>query len=92
VYYTYAPEGQIIVRNHLDTVLYGAVSGPGNNSQWPIAPGQQQHWYRSADERIHISTAMSDDGEQTAQVYEARVGMVLHIQTSGRQEKWRGKH
>ncbi|TEB32223.1 hypothetical protein FA13DRAFT_1731977 [Coprinellus micaceus] len=90
VYYTYAPEGQIIVRNHLDTVLYGAVSGPGNNSQWPIAPGHQQHWYRSADERIHISTAMSDDGEQTAQVYEARVGMVLHIQTSGRQEKWRG--
>ncbi|TEB23790.1 hypothetical protein FA13DRAFT_1739787, partial [Coprinellus micaceus] len=90
VYYTYAPEGQIVVRNHLDTMLYGAVSGPGNNSQWPIGPGKKQHWYRSADERIHISTAMSDDGEQTAQVYEARVGMVLHVQSLGRQEKWRG--
>ncbi|TEB32220.1 hypothetical protein FA13DRAFT_291403 [Coprinellus micaceus] len=71
-------------------MLYGAVSGSGNNSQWPIRPGQQQHWFRSADEIIHISTPMSDAGEQSAQVYKARVGMVLHIQTLGRQEKRRG--
>jgi hypothetical protein len=92
VYYTYASEGQIVVRNHLDTMLYGAVSGSGNNSQWSIGPGQQQHWFRSTDEIIHISTPLSDAGEQSAQVYKARVGMVLHIQTLGRQEKRRGTY
>lgn len=87
-----APPGQIRVRNHLDTVLYGAVSGPGWNSQWPIERGQQQHWYRSTDERIHISTPMGGSGEQSAQVYDARVGMVLHIQNLERQERWHGTH
>jgi hypothetical protein len=93
VYYTYGTPGKILVHNHLDTILYGAVSdltGWNLNSRGPIEPGQQQLWRRSADERIHISTPMNHAGEQSAQVYNARVGMVLHIQNLEGQERWQG--
>ncbi|TEB32248.1 hypothetical protein FA13DRAFT_1732003 [Coprinellus micaceus] len=90
VYYTYASASIIAVHNHLSTKLYGAVSGPGNNAQWSINPGAEERWVRLGDQRIHISTPISDTGEQSAQVYECRSGMKLHIQNLEKQVKWHG--
>lgn len=91
VYYTHGSSGYIAVRNHLTIRLYGAVSGSGSNAQWAIQPGNYQYWSRSSDASVHLSTPITQNGEQSAQVYEGRVGKVLHIQNLESQETWRGK-
>lgn len=91
VYYTHGSTGYITVRNHLGIRLYGAVSGSGSNAQWVIQPGKDQYWSRSTDASVHISTPIDHEtGEQSAQVYEGRVGKTLHIQNLDSQETWRG--
>lgn len=93
-YYTTGPSGQILIHNHLDTALYAAVSGPGNggNAQWEIPAGKSDYWNRAFDASIHISMPLSDTGEQSAQVYRGRPGMILHLQNLDSQMKWRGAY
>ncbi|KAJ3527029.1 hypothetical protein NMY22_g9931 [Coprinellus aureogranulatus] len=66
------------------------VSGRGSNTQWTISPGTLESWGRDADARVHISTGMNDAGEQSAQVYQGRLGMILHFQNTSNQLKWYG--
>ncbi|TEB33211.1 hypothetical protein FA13DRAFT_1773414 [Coprinellus micaceus] len=91
-YYTYGPDpARIHVCNDLPgATLFAAVSGQGSNTQWPVGPGVNEHWNRKADALVHISTPISETGEQSAQVYEGKVGRTLHIQNLDLQVRWRG--
>ncbi|TEB12306.1 hypothetical protein FA13DRAFT_1823661 [Coprinellus micaceus] len=91
-YYTYGPDpSRIHICNDLPgATLFAAVSGQGSNTQWPVGPGVNEHWNRKADALVHISTPISETGEQSAQVYEGKVGRTLHIQNLDLQVRWRG--
>lgn len=93
-YYTYGPDpARVHICNDLpDTMLFAAVSGQGSNTQWPVSPGVNEYWNRNADALVHISTPITVAGEQSAQVYEGRVGRTLHIQKLDLQVRWSGAY
>ncbi|RXW15074.1 hypothetical protein EST38_g10779 [Candolleomyces aberdarensis] len=93
-YHTVGEAGQIQIYNHLDSVIYAAVSnsqssGSGGRGQWPVKPNDRQFWYRSADENVHVSLG-DCIGAQTAEVFQGRVGKVLHIQSLRSTTEWEG--
>ncbi|KAJ3529689.1 hypothetical protein NMY22_g8894 [Coprinellus aureogranulatus] len=89
-YYTFGSANEIRIYNHLDKTLYAAVSGQGSSSQYQIDPGSYNYWLRTSNERVHLTTGISDTGEQSVQVFEARTGMRLHVYSLGDAASWRG--
>ncbi|KAF6761878.1 hypothetical protein DFP72DRAFT_877319 [Ephemerocybe angulata] len=92
IYYSVGVPDQIIIMNHLSTLIYAAVSGAkGSTAQWPIEPEDgTQYWkVRSEDESAHVSRPGSIEG-QGARVYRARSGMILHIQKMPWKHSWQG--
>lgn len=94
VYYSIGRPCEIVVRNHLDKLIYASVTGrPGSalhaTGQYPIKPNSTQFWMRNQDAEAHVSIAGSV-GAQTAQVYPAYTGKVLHIQNLPFNPIWHG--
>ncbi|RXW15072.1 hypothetical protein EST38_g10780 [Candolleomyces aberdarensis] len=93
-YYTIGEAGQIQIYNHLDSVIYAAVSnsqssGSGGCNQRPVKPNDMQYWRRSSDENVHVSLGDCIEA-QTAEVFQGRVGKVLHIQSLRTRTEWEG--
>ncbi|RXW17392.1 hypothetical protein EST38_g8461 [Candolleomyces aberdarensis] len=94
VYHTIGEAGQIRIYNHLDSVIYAAVSdgqtsGSSGCSQYPVKPNNWQYWKRSSDEDVHVSLG-NCVGAQTAEVFQGRVAKVLHIQSLPSRPVWEG--
>jgi hypothetical protein len=94
VYHTIGEAGQIRVYNHLDSDIYAAVSdrrtsGSGGCSQYSVKRNNWQYWKRSADEDVHVSWG-NCIGAQSAQVFQGRVGKILHIQSLPSRTAWEG--
>ncbi|KAJ3506670.1 hypothetical protein NMY22_g17173 [Coprinellus aureogranulatus] len=89
-YHTFGSANEIRIYNHLDKTLYAAVSGQRSSSQYQIDPGSYNYWPRTSNERVHLTTGISDTGEQSVQVFEARTGMRLHVCSLGDAVSWRG--
>jgi hypothetical protein len=94
VYHTIGEAGQIRVYNHLNSDIYAAVSdkqtsGSGGCSQYSVKRNNWQYWKRSADEDVHVSRG-NCVGAQSAEVFQGRVGKILHIQSLPSRTAWEG--
>ncbi|KAF5329046.1 hypothetical protein D9611_013850 [Ephemerocybe angulata] len=90
IYYTVDTPGQVTIMNHMDTDIYATVSGNTEDvAQFRWGPGLSRSWKRDKDESAHVSMVGSLDG-QSAQVFTAYHGKILHIQKMPSEPVWQG--